>query len=48
MQWHDIKSDVYAEMQRYGRKKEVVFLDTFQYWIRVALPAQLLQLPLWI
>lgn len=44
----DIKSDVYAEIQRYERKKEVVFLDLYQYLIGVALPGQMLQLPLWV
>jgi len=48
MQWRDIKLYVYNEMQRYERKKEVVFLDPYQYLMGVALPAQMLQLPLWV
>jgi hypothetical protein len=44
-QWCDIKSDVYAKMQKYERKKEVVFLDPYQYLMGVVLPAQMLQLP---
>lgn len=47
MLWHNIKSDVYGEMQRCERKK-VVFLDPYQYLMGVALPAQMLQLPLWV
>ena len=47
MQWCDIKLDAYAEMQRYEKKK-AVFLDPYQYLMGVALPAQMLQLPLWV
>jgi hypothetical protein len=42
-----ISNHVYAEMHRYERKKEVVFLDPYQYLMGAVLPAQMLHLPLW-
>jgi hypothetical protein len=35
-------------MQRYERKKAVIFLDPYQNLMGAALPAQMLQLPLWV